>query len=349
MSEHRQAESEAGAEDRCLITGASGFIGGRLTERLLSEGRAVRCLVRASSDTSRLRKLGVEIVLGDLSRPPTLASAVEGCSHVFHCAALVSDWATTAEIAAANVHGARNMLTAAAAASVKRFIHISSTDVYGHPGTTGVDETHTPTRFANWYAQTKLEGERQVRLAASAHSLDLVILRPATVYGPGSKEVVGEISRAIEARHMLLIDHGRPIAGLCYIENLIDAALLARHSPRASGQALNISDGLPVTWREFVDGLADGLGAPRPRWSIPYGLAAAIGFALEHGYRLARRTTGLSLPPLLSRQAVQVLGIDQDFSNEAARELLCWEPRVDYQAGLQATLEWLTSEYLKHA
>jgi nucleoside-diphosphate-sugar epimerase len=81
---------------------------------------------------------------------------------------------------------------------------------------------------------------------------------------------------------------------------------------------------------------------------MPYRLAGAIGFSLEHGYRLLRTATGLSVPPLLSRQAVQVLGINQDFSNRKARELLGWAPRVDYRDGLDATLAWLRT-YLEPA
>jgi nucleoside-diphosphate-sugar epimerase len=78
-------------------------------------------------------------------------------------------------------------------------------------------------------------------------------------------------------------------------------------------------------------------------------MAHGIGFSLEHGYRLLRQTTGLNAPPLLSRQAVQVLGNNQDFSNRKARETLGWEPRVGYADGLRATLDWLRTEYLAHA
>ena len=148
---------------------------------------------------------------------------------------------------------------------------------------------------------------------------------------------------------MLLIGRGRAVAGLCYVENLLDAALLALGEDAASGQAFNVSDGLPVTWRELADGLADGLGCPRVRWSLPYWLANSIGFSLEHAYRLLRRTTGLSAPPLLSRQAVQVLGKNQDFSNRKLRDTLGWEPRVDYATGLDATVAWLRDEYLQAA
>ncbi|HEV7163509.1 MAG TPA: aminotransferase class III-fold pyridoxal phosphate-dependent enzyme [Solirubrobacteraceae bacterium] len=335
--------------DVCLLTGASGFIGGRLARRLAQEGYPVRCLVRASSNTTALEGLGVEIAVGDLTDAPSLARAVAGCDYVFHCGALVSDWATVEEISKINVEGTRNMLQASVNASVKRFIHFSTTDVYGHPEGSLIDEDYTPGHFRNWYAQTKLDAEKEVQRAAQAHALSTVILRPATVYGPGSADVVGEIARAIRARNMLLVDSGRAVAGLCYVDNLIDAALLALRSEAASGQAFNISDGIPVTWREFTDGLAAGLGCPRVRWSLPYRMASPVGFSLEHGYRLIRRFTGLSAPPLLSRQAVQVLGCSQDFSNHKARDVLGWEPRVKYAAGLEATVAWLCSDYLNGA
>jgi len=325
----------------CLITGATGFIGGRLAARLMQEGYSVRCLVRASSNTSLLDELDVQIAVGDLTRARSLARAVEGCHCVLHCGALVSDWATTEEIARTNVDGTRNLLEASVSASVARFIHFSTTDVYGFPSGAAIDEAYTATRFRNWYAQTKRDAEAEVRRVEKADALDTVVLRPATVYGPGSTDVIGSIARAIEGGHMLLVNRGRAIAGLCYVDNLIDAAVLALRHEAAPGHAFNVSDGLGVTWKEFTDGLAEGLGCSKVRWSLPYWMANSLGFGLEHGYRLLRKTVSLNAPPLLSRQAVQVLGNNQDFSNRRAREMLGWEPRVDYRTGLEATLAWL--------
>ena len=227
---------------------------------------------------------------------------------------------------------------------MQRFVHFSTTDIYGYPGGTAIDETHAATRFRNWYAQTKLAAEAEVRRAEANHALGIVILRPSTVYGPGSTEVAGEIARAISNRTMVLIDHGRAVAGLCYIDNLVDATLLAFRHEAALGQAFNVSDGLDITWKEFTDGLAKGLGCPQVRWSMPYWMATGIGFSLEHGYRFLHRTTRLTTSPLLSRQAVHVLGTNQNFSNRKARELLGWEPRIGYAAGLEATLAWLQAE-----
>lgn len=321
-----------------LVTGASGFIGSRLASRLSAEGRGVRCLVRPSSDTSALAGLPVELVTGALGDEGSLRRAAEGCERIVHCAALVSDWATVAEIRAANVTGTRNLLTAASAAGTRRVVHISTTDVYGHPGSGPLDEDREPAGFANWYAQTKLEAEDEV---LAARLPEKAILRPATVYGPGSEDVVGQIARAIEDGHMLLVDRGRALAGLCYVENLIDAIVLALDAPLGAAGTFNVTDGVPVTWAAFAGDLARGLGAPPVRLSLPYPLAMAIGIALEHGYRLVRARTGLETAPLLSRQAVQVLGRDQSFSAARAEELLGWKPGVGYDEGLQATLGWL--------
>jgi nucleoside-diphosphate-sugar epimerase len=332
-------------DEVCLITGASGFIGGHVAQRLAQEGYRVRCLVRATSDTSRLDRLEVELSVGDLTSPHSLVGSAEGCRYVVHCGALVSDWATVKEITTVNRDGTRNLLEASVDASVQRFIHVSTTDVYGYPGGASIDETYAATRFRNWYAQSKLAAEAEVRRVERAHALDAVILRPATVYGPRSTDVVGEMARALRNGNMLLVDGGRAVAGLCYVGNLVDAAVLALRHESAPGHAFNVTDGLDTTWKQFTDDLADGLGYSHARWSLPYWLANGIGFSLEHGYRLVRRATGVSTPPLLSRQAVHVLGRNQDFSHRQAREMLGWEPRIGYAAGLEATVAWLEAEH----
>jgi ornithine--oxo-acid transaminase len=335
----RRIDPSAG--DVCLVTGATGFIGGHVAQRLVAEGRQVRCLARSGADTTLLERLGVEIAPGDLTSPQSLRRAVAGCRHVVHCGAMVSDWATTREVREVNVEGTRNVLDAAVGAGAERFVHFSTTDLYGHPGGADVDESHTPNGFANWYAQSKLEAEAEVRRTAGANGLEAVVLRPATVYGPRSKEVVGAIAREIRRGRMLLIADGRAVAGLCYVDNLVDAVLLSLDHEAAAGETFNVTDGLDVTWRRFVDDLAAGLGCRPARWSIPYPMARGLGASLEHGYRLLRRTTGLTAPPLLSRQAVGVLGRDQCFSARRAQQVMGWTPRVDYETGLAATLAWL--------
>jgi ornithine--oxo-acid transaminase len=334
------SEPCAGGGDTYLVTGASGFIGGHLARRLANAGHCVRGLVRPTSDTAELRQAGVQLVTGDLTDPASITRAVHGCRFVVHCGALVSDWATREEITRVNVEGTRHVAQAARAAGVRRLVHLSSTDVYGHPGRGPVDESFLGGPWPNRYGESKLASESEIVTAADG-GLDAVVLRPATVYGPGSDMVIGQIARAIRGRHMLLIGRGHTDAGLLYIDNLVDAILLALEHPAAVGQTFNLTDGLNVTWRQLTDDLATGLGAPPVRLSLPSGLAVRLAAGLEDGYRVLRRTTRLTLPPLLSRQAVGILARDQDFSARRARELLGWEPRVGYADGLARTLTWL--------
>src|SRR4051812_21266221 len=174
----RGTRVDASRDHVCLVTGATGFIGGHLAQRLVREGHQVRCLARAGSDTSLLETLGVEIATGDLADARSLVRAAEDCRYVVHCGALVSDWATVQEIARVNVQGTRDLLAASDRAGVERFVFLSTTDVHG---------------ATNAYARSKIEAEAEVRRA----QLDAVVLRPATVYGPGSTDVIGEIARAI--------------------------------------------------------------------------------------------------------------------------------------------------------
>lgn len=182
--------SEAAAVNgqRCLVTGASGFIGARLTRRLVTKGYTVRCLVRATSNVAELAAQDVELFQADLTDATALAGASDGCAFVVHCGALVSDWAAVSDIRRVNVDGTHNILQAATAASAARFVHLSTTDVYGHPGARRVDEQQPPRQaFANWYAQTKREAEAEVWRVARATGLQATVLRPASVYGPGSR------------------------------------------------------------------------------------------------------------------------------------------------------------------
>jgi nucleoside-diphosphate-sugar epimerase len=339
--------------DPILVTGATGFVGGHLVRRLRADGRAVRCLVRASSDCAALRALPavagapeIEFVVGDLTDRASLRRAVAGCAEVVHSAAMVSDWCTVPEIRAANLVGAGDLAAAAADAGVRRFVQISTTDVYGYPGTPQTNEDHPCEGFANWYSHTKRAAERAIVQIGAERDLETVCLRPATIYGPGSARVVGEMALAMRWRYLPVIAGGAAVAGLVHVENLVDATLLALARPEAVGESFNVVDGLDVTWGRFLGDIADALGYPRPWIKLGYRTALRLAVGLEEGYRALRTLTGLTTSPLLSRAAVQILGIDQDFSNAKLRDRLGWTPRVDYAAGLGETVAWLRDEFL---
>jgi len=322
---------------KSLVTGASGFIGGHLTRALVVAGDVVRILARPASDTRHLADLPVEICTGDLTDPHSLRQAVAGVERVFHCAAIVSDWGDAALFGAVNVAGTRHLLAAALDAGVRKFVHVSSTEVYGYPDYPATEEA--PYRRRSWpYCETKIEAEKQA-WAFAERGLPLTVVRPATVYGPRSATLV-EMVGLLQTGQMMLIGSGRRNAGLMYVDNLSDALWLAGRPDLGLGRAYNLTDGLDVTWGQLTNALAALLGKSPVRRSAPRTPAYAAGWLLEGWARLRRQ----SARPLLTRMAVEFTGTDQSFPADRARRELGWSPRVGFDEGMQRVRAWLQAE-----
>ncbi len=319
-----------------LVTGASGFVGSHLARALVARRGRVRALVRKNPLPDDLLQAGVEPVRGDLADPDTLAVAAAGVERVFHCAARVADWGDPAGFRADNERGVANIVNAARAAGAARFIHLSTTDVYGFPDA-GVDET-APCRYRGWpYGDTKIAGENLVWKLGRASGMPVTVIRPANVYGVGSLSFVAEVADRLRRGDMIHLGRRRPPAGLCHVDNLVEAILLAGDSEAAAGQAYNVTDDSNLSWRDFTDGLADALGTGRPRVTLPRSLAYAAGWCLEkasaRGHSRRR--------PLLPRMAVEIFTTDQSFAIGKARRDLGYEPRRTFAASLPEMVRWL--------
>jgi len=321
-----------------LVTGATGFIGRHLTRALCRLGEPVRILARRTSDLRPLADLPVEVIYGDLTDPAAVEEAVRGVRRVFNCAGTASDWGPWEAFQAANITGVDYLLRAARREShLERFVHISTTDVYGYPNRRHVTEDAPWVDRRMYYNSSKIAGERLAWRAYHEHGVPLTVIRPASVYGPEDPHYVSEILALLQSGSMVLIDEGKPIAGLAYVENVVDLLLLAAERPAAVGQAFNASDGTEITWRDFTDRLATIAGTPTARWSLPHDVAYALGWALEHLWRWLR----LSSRPLLTRQAVENIGTHQDFSIAKARRMLGYTPRVGFDEGMERVAQWL--------
>jgi nucleoside-diphosphate-sugar epimerase len=229
---------------KSLVTGATGFIGSHLVEALQAAGDQVRALVRPTSDTQYLERLGVERCIGDLTDPPSLARAVEDEDRVFHCGAVSTDWDPLGVSYAVNVEG-----TAALAE--------------GWP-----------------YCDTKIEAEKRI-WEYHQQGLPVTVLRPATVYGPRCRILVIEIVETLRSGQMMLLDRGRKTAGLCYVTDLTDLMLQVGQAEVGLGRVYNVADGAETTWAEFINGLAALMGLPPVRFSIPRRLAYSVGWLME--------------------------------------------------------------------
>jgi len=323
---------------KSLVTGATGFIGSHLAEALKGAGDQVRALVRPTSDAGHLERLEVERCLGDLTDPPSLERALKGVDRVFHCAAVVTDWDPQDVSSAVNVEGAAALASAALRAEVQKFVHVSSTEVYGHPDAPVSEEA--PYRYRGWpYCDTKIEAEKAI-WQCHRRGLPVTVLRPATVYGPRSKSVVVEFVQLLRSGQMMLIDGGRKTAGLCYVTDLTDLMLQVGQPEVGLGRAYNVADGAETTWAEFTNGLAALLGLPAVRTSIPRRLAYPVGWLMEKWASLR----GGDHRPLLTRMAVEFVGTHQGFCIDRARRELGFQPRVFLEEGLRLTGAWLEKE-----
>lgn len=321
-----------------LVTGASGFLGGRLAQVLVSRGEQVTVLARTGADLSHLGGLPLRLVAGTLSDVAALAQAVSDVTHIYHCAACSSDWAPWRTFHEANVTGVHNLLAAAATVpTLRRFLHVSTTDIYGYPRVP-CDESHPVIDVGLPYNSTKVAGENLVWQAGHS-GLPITIIRPATIYGPRGKEFVVNIAKHIGARTMAVIDGGRSTGGFAYVDNVVDAMISAAFAPSTIGRAYNIVDGTGASWQAYVAALADGLREHRPWIDLPSAAAWPLARAME----VVHSTLRLPGRPLLTRHAVLLLSRDQEFPSGAARGDFNFAPRVSLCEGISRTVEWLAS------
>ena len=246
---------------RVLITGGTGFIGGRLVERLMLEHQAnVRVLVRNFARATRIARFPIEMVHGDITSPGDVERAVDGCDLVFHCAALGSRGSREVRHRA-NVEGTRNVLEAALQAGVDRVVHLSSLTVYGNPPDGDLDET-APRRYSsNIYSDTKLDGEKVAFEYARDHGLPVAILQPTIVYGPYGAYWTVYTLRRLKTERVILVNGGDGFCNPVYIDDVINAMLLAAVRDEAIGEAFLISGEEPVTWRDFFERYARMIGS----------------------------------------------------------------------------------------
>jgi nucleoside-diphosphate-sugar epimerase len=255
---------------RVLVTGASGFIGGRVAERLLLEcGARVRVAVRAASRAATLSRFPFEVAIADLRDRDGVARAVDGCDVVIHCA--LGTHGSLRERRAVDVDGTRNLLEAAVRANVSAFVHTSTVSVYANPGHGVLDETAPPTKSRDPYAAGKREGELVALSYASR--LPIVVLQPTTVYGPHAGVHGRAIIEELLSSRIPLPAHGEGICNAVYVDDVVTALLLAATSERVRGERLLISGPEHPTWREFYGAFERMLGVVR---TVPMSEAEAL-------------------------------------------------------------------------
>jgi 2-alkyl-3-oxoalkanoate reductase len=319
-----------------LVTGATGFIGKRLVAELRQQDNGVRALVRHKSRARDLAEQDVDLFTGDITDSASLAAAVDGASHVFHCAAILGD-DPNPDIKRVNVEGTRALLEACAGARVRRFVYISSLAVLGARHHHGTEESAPYERAHDAYTNTKIEAEQLVRDFSGRGELETVVLRPGFVYGPGDRLFLPRLIESLARRQFKYVGDGSKVLNMIFVDDLVQALLLARDLPQAAGEVYNLTDGTTTSLREFVTELSRLLELPPPSGQLPPALAWALCYAMEVASKLARSST----PPRLNVTRMKFLYYNQHYSIEKARRELGYTPRFTYREGLPQSLEWL--------
>ncbi len=347
------------ASDLVFVTGASGFIGGKIAERLLAEGRRIRVLGRRPLPD--LEKLGAEVVLGDLDNTNALRRGCEGVGTVFHVAGRAGVWGPAESFFKVNVEGTSNVIAACHAAGAPRLIYTSSPSVvYNGGDLRGVNESAPLcTRAPCAYPTSKAAAER---LVSAAHSRELatVSLRPHLVWGPGDRNIVPRVLALARQGRLRIIGSGRNKVDVTYISNVVDTHLLAEQAlitvaglaepgpgsttPAASaaGKAYFITNGEPVVLWDWINQLLRGLGIPEINKSVSPGTAYLAGGAME----LLWRALPLKGEPPMTRFVAKEMATDHWFDISAARRDLGYAPRVTMAAGTAELIEHLKSKAL---
>ncbi len=331
-----------------LLTGSNGFLGSAVAKQLVeqTEERIV-CLVRPSSSISRLEPLledgRCEIRRGTLTSSKAAAEAIEGASTIYHLAAGMGGGAM-ADVWLSTVVGTRNLMDAVAAnsATIDRFVHCSSFSVYGvnemEAGAVVDEDTPLephPEKRDN-YAFAKWRQEELVRDALADLAIELVIVRPGVVYGPGGNAISG---RAGLKQGGLMVKMGRnnPMP-LSYVDNCADAIVLVGQLPGTAGEVYNICDNDLRTVPEFIKQYRAEVGGLTVI-PLPYAATKALGKTVSWYNRFSNG----QLPAVITPYQVRNNWAGNTFSNAKLRSL-GWVPRVSTDEGLRRHFAYLKAE-----
>ncbi|MCL4479441.1 MAG: NAD-dependent epimerase/dehydratase family protein [Deltaproteobacteria bacterium] len=322
---------------KVLITGATGFIGSNLLTANISKGNHVRAFVLPDDpDEQKLRDRGVEIFHGDIREYDAVRKAASGMDIIFHCAAVVTDWAPWKLFREITIGGAENVCKAAVDAGVSRLVDISTNDVFGTDESIIMDETCPLEPWGEPYPDSKIEAEKITWKYYNEKRLPVTMVYPCWAFGPGDKTFVPLLADSI-IRHELIFWRKDVIVWPTYIENLVDLLLLISEDDRAVGNGYLVHDGESVTLQDFCKGIADTLGVKPINTHIPYFTAYAAAVIMEALWKIFN----IKKRPLLTTYTVKNLGSRLKFSIAKTERELGWKPKVPFKQGFARTMEWL--------
>ncbi|MBE2214822.1 MAG: NAD-dependent epimerase/dehydratase family protein [Opitutaceae bacterium] len=336
------APSPLATDTVTLVTGASGFVGGRLARRLLGAGRRVRAVAR--SPLSELAALGAETMRADIADPAAMDAACRGVGTVFHAAARVGVWGPRVAFERTNIGGAQAIVAGCRTHGVARLVFTSSPSVvFCDADLAGVDEAQPRgTDFPADYPRTKAEAERLILAAHEPGRLATCALRPHLIWGVGDQNLIPRVVARARAGRLRIVGAGKNVVDLTHVENVVDAHLdaeraLAAPACPAGGCAYFITNGEPVVLWDWINDLLGRLDVPPVTRRISLANARRIGAVCEALWSTLR----LRGEPPMTRFVASELAKDHWFRIDAARRDLGYAPRVTMAQGLDELVRTL--------
>jgi dihydroflavonol-4-reductase len=318
-----------------LITGATGFIGPHLVKNLVKAGHACRCLVRGSSLASVLQDLGAELVVGDITRPATLAGIAAGMDCVLHLATLghMSNFTVTESMfEAINVQGAVNVMQEALSAGVKRVVHCSTVAAMGiSPDVPATEKSRCHPHHP--YGRSKLKAEQEILHLVEQHCLPAVIVRFSMVYGPGDPRDILKLTRLTKKGLFPKIGNRPKLTPLIHVDDAVRGLLMAAEKG-SMGDIYLLTNQNSLPFDDIRKILQKALGVKRLPLYVPEWTALTIASLAEKIFPLLGK-----IPPV-SRKNIESTLADRVFSIEKSARELGFRPEVDPEVGLEETVAW---------
>jgi dihydroflavonol-4-reductase len=316
---------------RCLVTGATGFIGSHLVEALLARGHEVICTVRPTSDPRWIAGTGAEVQRVGLDDGEGLGRALRGVTHVYHVAGALGG-ARAAELLRVNRDLTRSLIAACAGCDrPPRFLYVSSLAAAGPSPPGGAVSEEMPPRPVSPYGRSKLAGERAV--AAFAGVVPATIVRPPVVYGPRDRGLL-PVFRLLKLRLRPLIGRERRLS-LIHVRDLVEGLMRAAETPGAVGHTYFITHPRPLTMEQVGETFARALGVRTVPVRVPDPLVWLAGALSEGAARLAGR------PPVFNRaKAREMTRSSWVCDGSRARAELGFEAAIPHAQGIAETVRW---------
>ena len=320
---------------RIFVTGGTGFTGSHLVRRLLAQGHQVVALDNQPGRLyDELKALGAELHIGSVADRELVDRLTAGCEVVHHLAAAFRQVNLPKSVYwNVNVEGTRYMLEAALKHGVRKFVYCSTCGVHGNVENPPGDET-APIAPADYYQSTKYDGE-QVVPEYVKRGLNVVILRPSAIYGPGDPDRFAMLFKRVKKGRFLMCGDGQSLYHPVYVENLVDAFLLAAESDRGNGEAYLIADEKYQTLNELVTAIGEALNVKLKIIHIPYWPVWLVALVVEMVYKLLP-----GIDPPIFRRRVNWFKQNRAFSVAKAAAEIGYVPMVGIAEGLRKTGEW---------